>query len=60
MLVNMLAQHGAGNAAALQMWSAWLLQLEAWRYAPHPASGRGARNSLATLRQEFGKLPAPM
>jgi transglutaminase-like putative cysteine protease len=60
MLVNMLAQHGAANAAALQMWSAWLLQLEAWRYAPHPAGGRGARNSLATLRQEFGKLPAPM
>ena len=60
MLANTLAQRGSANADALQRWSAWLVQLETWRYAPRSAGGQASRNSLATLRQEFGKLPTPL
>jgi len=55
MLAQTLAQADAVDAAALPLWSAWLLQLEVWRYAPQTTEKN--KPGLATLRQAFGKLP---
>jgi hypothetical protein len=58
MLANALEQKGLTPTDATSQWTRWLLQLEAWRYAPQHGGGKSGRG-LATLRQAFGKLPAP-
>ena len=49
-----LVQSGAlGSEPQRQALAAWLLRMEAWRYAPH----KGA--ALGTLQREFRRLPWP-
>lgn len=51
-LATQLQTHGADNAQTAAL-AAWLLRLEAWRYAPQ------APATLATLRRECRQLPWP-
>jgi len=47
------------DAAELQRIQDWLLQLEAWRYAPPTAPATDKRVGLGTLRRQFRQLRWP-
>jgi hypothetical protein len=59
LLAKVLEQQFVAGPDAAAQWTTWLLQLEAWRYAPQAGDTGKTRRSLATLRQAFGKLPDP-
>jgi hypothetical protein len=44
-----------------QALAGWLLQLEAWRYAPHRGTAQASaqRSALGTLQRQFRQLPWP-
>ncbi len=49
----------ASDAQELERIGAWLLRLEAWRYAPAPQSARNRRAALGTLRRDMRQLQWP-
>ncbi len=60
MLAQSLSQGGLTTPDAAAKWTIWLLQLEAWRYAPQHGSGEKSGHGLATLQHAFGNLPKPV
>ena len=47
------------SPGAVAQWTEWLLQLESWRYAMAQLPGDPSPASIATLRQQFARLPKP-
>jgi hypothetical protein len=59
-LAKALQERAAGaEAAELQRIHDWLLQLEAWRYAPQNEGTSSRRAGLGTLRRQFRQLRWP-
>ena len=53
-MAMLVRQHEGNDPLPTAPLMAWLLRMEAWRYAPQPV-----RQSLGTLQREFKKLPWP-
>ncbi|HPW28557.1 MAG TPA: DUF3488 and transglutaminase-like domain-containing protein [Rhodoferax sp.] len=53
-MVVLLRRHPGTQDTTLTALSGWLLQMEAWRYAPNPVPAQ-----LGTLQRDFRRLPWP-